>query len=204
MKIDCNSLVLATGNPDKFRELSELLVPIGLPLHCLAEFSLVRPVVEDGQTLAENAIKKAVGYARQLGKWVLADDTGLQVDVLNGDPGVRSARYAGEQASMAENRQKLLESLQHVPLAQRTARFVCQLAVADPTGTIVAQATGQCPGRITERDSGGPYGFGYDVLFEVGDCQGQTLAELPPDQTARLGHRGCAVRELLAVWHPSG
>ena len=200
--MDTNSLVLATGNPDKFRELRELLVPLALSLHSLAEFPLVRPVVEDGATLAENAVKKATGFARQLGKWVLADDTGLEVDALDGAPGVRSARYAGDGASMVQNRQKLLTALQHVPPGQRTARFVCELAVAGPTGAIVAQAAGHCPGQILTCESGGAFGFGYDVLFEVQNAEGKTLAELPPEQTNQLGHRGRAVCELLKIWHP--
>jgi XTP/dITP diphosphohydrolase len=158
-------------------------------------------VMEDGQTLAENARIKASGYARQLGLWVLADDTGLEVDALGGAPGVRSARYAGERATMAENRACLLAALRHVPEAERTARFVCQLAVADPTGVIVAQAAGDCRGRIRESAAPGSFGFGYDVLFEVSRC-GLTLAQLPPAETARLGHRGQAVRALLRQWRP--
>ncbi len=202
MEVSCNNLVLATRNPNKFRELGDLLAPLDLPLHNLAEFPGVRPVVEDGQTLAENAAKKATLYARQLEAWVLADDTGLEVDALGGAPGVRSARYAGDQATMAQNREKLLAELQHVPPEQRAACFVCQLAVANPAGVIVAQGAGRCRGRLLDHAAAGPYGFGYDVLFELSEMPGKTLAELPPDETARLGHRGRAVRDLLSRWRP--
>ncbi len=203
MESSCNNLVLATSNSNKFRELSALLAPLGVPMRSLAEFPKVPEAVEDGRTLAENAIKKAVHYAWQLDAWVLADDTGLQVDALDGAPGARSARYAGDQATMAQNRQKLLADLQHVPSAARSACFVCELAVANPSGAIVAQGTGCCWGRLLEQPADGPFGFGYDVLFELREQPTKTLAELPPDQTARWGHRGRAVRDLLGRWSPS-
>jgi XTP/dITP diphosphohydrolase len=165
-------------------------------LASLADYAAAIPVEEDGASSAENVRQKAIGYARQLQQWVLADDTALQVDALRGAPGVRSARYAGQHATMAENRAKLLAELADVPDAQRTARFVCCLAVADSAGQIVAEATGICPGWIRRTAAAGAYGFGYDALFEVADC-GQTLAELSPDVTAIVGHRGRAVRALL-------
>jgi XTP/dITP diphosphohydrolase len=189
-------LVLATGNPHKVRELSGLLSPLPVQLASLADYAATRPVEEHGATSAENVRQKATGYARQLQQWVLADDTALQVDALHGAPGARSARYAGPHATMAENRAKLLADLADVPDAQRSARFVCQLAVADPAGQIVAEAAGVCAGRIRRTPAAGPYGFGYDSLFEVAEC-GQTLAELSPEVTAIVGHRGRAVRALL-------
>jgi XTP/dITP diphosphohydrolase len=189
-------LVLATGNPHKVRELAALLSPLSVQLASLADYAAAIPVAEHGATTTENVRQKATLYARQLQQWVLADDTALQVDALHGAPGVRSARYAGPHATMAENRAKLLADLAAVPDAERTARFVCQLAVADPTGRIVVEAAGVCPGRIRREPAAGAFGFGYDALFEVSDT-GQTLAELTPDVTAIVGHRGRAVRVLL-------
>jgi XTP/dITP diphosphohydrolase len=155
----------------------------------------VRPVNEDADTLAANARRKATGYAKQLARWILSDDTGLEVDALGGAPGVRSARYAGENATMAENRARLLTELSHVPDEQRTARFVCRIAIADPTGAIVLEAERDCRGSI-RRDPAGTGGFGYDALFEVAGT-GRTLAELTTRETSRVGHRGRAVRALL-------
>ncbi len=192
-----NPLVLATGNPHKAKELAALLEPLGLTLSSLADFPKVAPVNENGQTLAENARLKATGYARALDKWVLADDTGLEVDALDGAPGVRSARFAGEGATMAENRARLLAELEDVPQARRTARFVCHLALADPAGEIRAEATGLCRGRLRRQPSG-DYGFGYDSLFEIAEYH-RTLAEFGPAATALIGHRGRAVRALVEV-----
>ena len=192
-----NKLVLATGNPHKVRELRALLRPWQIPLYSLTDFPRVAPVEEDGQSLAENARRKAIGYAVALGEWVLADDTGLEVDALGGAPGVRSARFAGEGASMAENRSRLLEELAGIPAGNRTARFVCHLAIADPAGTVVAEAMGACRGRIRTAATG-EFGFGYDALFEIVEY-GRTLAELGPAATAMIGHRGRGVRKLRAA-----
>ena len=198
--LPCEVLVLASGNAHKVRELSELLAPLGCPLQSLADFPATVPVIEDGATTAENARTKASGYARQLGQWVLADDTALEVDALCGAPGVRSSRYAGDEATMADNRAKLLVDLSHVPRDQRAARFICHLAVADPCGEIIAEAVGRCEGRIRHVAAVGDFGFGYDCLFEVEGCGGRTLAELSPSETALVGHRGQAVRALVSSW----
>ena len=192
-----SKLVLATGNPHKVRELRALLRPWRIPLCSLADFPRVATVDENGHTLAENARRKATGYAAALGEWVLADDTGLNVDALNGAPGVRSARFAGESASMAENRSRLLEELAGIPAGNRTARFVCHLAIADPAGTVVAEAMGACRGRI-RTSATGEFGFGYDALFEIVEY-GRTLAEFGPAATAMIGHRGRGVRNLRAA-----
>lgn len=192
----CSELVLATGNPHKVAELRRLLAMLEIPLLSLAEFPHVIPVDESGLTLAENARLKAAGYASQLGAWVLADDTGLEVDGLNGSPGVRSARYAGENATMPQNRAKLLAELREIAPDQRTARFVCHLAIANPEGDIAVEAVGECRGSM-RLDPAGSGGFGYDTLFEVAGLS-VTLAELSPDQTERIGHRGAAVRDLIS------
>ncbi|MHB0956648.1 MAG: non-canonical purine NTP pyrophosphatase [Pirellulaceae bacterium] len=192
----CKTLVLATGNPHKVRELERLLSALDVRLTSLTDWPATIAVEENGVTAADNARKKASGYARQLEQWVLADDTALCVDALDGAPGVRSARYAGHDAPMAANRARLLAELIRVPDAQRTAQFVCHLALADPAGEIITEATGVCPGRIRREATAGSFGFGYDTLFEVADFN-QTLAELPPEITAVVGHRGRAVRALL-------
>ncbi len=192
----CRSLVLATGNRDKVAEFARLLAPLEIPLKSLVDFPATPVVVESGATLAENARLKASAVALSLGTWALADDTGLEVDALGGAPGVWTARYAGPRASMEENRAKLLAQLCDVPVARRAARFVCRLAVADPSGAIVAESEGICRGRVLTSPRGGA-GFGYDALFEV-DGLGRTLAELSPEETADAGHRGRAVRCLLA------
>ena len=196
--LPCSVLVLATGNPHKVRELTELLGPLGLPLKSLGDFSEVVSVEEDGETLAENARRKAVGYAKGLGEWVLADDTGLEVDVLNGAPGVRSARFAGDGATMAENRARLLDELRGVAAVKRAARFVCHLAIANAAGDVVLESRGECWGRLRSEGTG-EFGFGYDSLFEIVEYR-KTLAEFGPAATATIGHRGRAVRGLLAGW----
>ncbi len=194
---DCRHLVLATRNPHKLAELAGLLSEWPVALGSLADYPGATDVDEHGVTSAENAALKAAGYARQIHRWVLADDTELEVDALGGAPGVRTARYAGPRATMAENRAKLLNELTEVPDARRTARFICRLALADPAGIVMCESTGTCEGLIRRSPADGPYGFGYDVLFEVNGL-GCTLAELDPAATARVGHRGRAVRALQA------
>ena len=196
--LGCNTLVLATGNPHKVRELTGLLCLLGIPLKSLTDFSEAISVEEDGESLAENARRKAIGYATALGEWVLADDTGLEVEALNGAPGVRSARYAGDGATMAENRAKLLGELQFVAEVKRRARFVCHLAIANPAGEVVVESTGECWGRLRFEGTG-EYGFGYDSLFEIVEY-GRTLAEFGPAVTAVIGHRGRAVRGLARLF----
>jgi XTP/dITP diphosphohydrolase len=193
-----SGLVLATSNQHKLRELVDLLAPLEIRLLSLTDFPNARPIEEDGLTLTENARLKAAGYARQLSRWVLADDTGLEVDALGGAPGVRSARFAGPGATMGQNRAKLLAALERVPQAERTGRFLCHLVVADPAGRIILESTGQCHGRIRSEPAGRG-GFGYDALFEVAG-RDRTLAELDPRETAAVGHRGRAAAQLLARW----
>ena len=195
----CTRLVLATTNPHKLRELQSLLAPLGVPLLGLADIGrTASEAIEDGATLAANASLKATHYARCLSEWVLSDDTGLEVDALGGAPGVRSARYAGDRVTMAENRSRLLAELAGVDAGRRSARFICCFALADPGGQIVLEARGKCAGRIRSEPAGSA-GFGYDVLFEV-EGIGRTLAELDPDETALLGHRGDAARHFIEAW----
>jgi len=195
----CQRLILATTNLHKLRELQSLLAPLGVPLVGSADVGRTVPeATEDGQTLAENARLKATHYARCLSEWVLSDDTGLEVDALGGAPGVRSARYAGDGATMADNRARLLSELAGIEAGRRTARFVCCVALAAPDGQIILEASGESAGRIRTEPAGNG-GFGYDVLFEV-DGIGRTLAELDADETALLGHRGRAARHFIEAW----
>jgi XTP/dITP diphosphohydrolase len=190
-------LVIGTANRKKGLELAALLRPLGMECRTLADFASERwtEVVEDGEDFAANARLKATGYARQLGHWVLADDSGLEVDALDGRPGVFSARFAGPDADDAANNRLLLESLGELPLEKRTAQFVCNVALADPVGKIQAQAAAACRGRIVFQPRG-LSGFGYDPLFEIVEYH-RTFAELGQRVKACLSHRARAVKRLL-------
>lgn len=187
-------LVVATRNRAKGQELAELLAPLGLEVHNLADYPAALEVEESGESFAANAAKKACQQAQQLGEWVVADDSGLEVDALGGRPGVYSARYAGPNATDEQNNQRLLDELQGVPLQQRTARYVCHLALADPQGTIRAEAEAYCRGRIASRPRGS-HGFGYDPLFEIIEYR-RTFGELPPAVKACLSHRARAIQAI--------
>ncbi|MFN0244601.1 MAG: non-canonical purine NTP pyrophosphatase [Planctomycetota bacterium] len=196
-------LCLASNNQKKLRELTaifestahDLDVRVVLP----ADIGGLPDVVEDQPTFAGNAAKKAVSAARASGMWSLADDSGLEVDALDGAPGVHSARFAGEHGDDAANNARLLEKLRGVPESQRGARFVCSLALARPDGSIAVQIEGTARGRILLAPRG-THDFGYDPLFlfnEPGFAQtGRGFAELAPDEKAAVSHRGRALREL--------
>lgn len=218
-------LFFGTTNPGKVRELRRLVA--GLPVRVLSPEELGRPVPEveeDGRTFAENAAKKALEFARFAGVHALADDSGLCVDALGGEPGVRSARWseedplelaspvcdlpgvglaelgpvAGRAARDERNNDKLLRSLGGVPEDRRGAGYVAVLAVAAPDGRVVATAEGTCRGRIghARRGTGG---FGYDPLFLPDGMGGRTMAELGPEEKDAISHRGEAFRRLRAA-----
>ena len=190
-------LVLATRNPHKGRELAALLADLGIRIRTLAEFPGAPEVVEDGSTCEANAVKKATEIARATGLPAVADDTGLEVDALNGRPGIYAARYAGEGASYEDNWRKLLRELAGVPHERRSARFVTVAALAMPAGAV--QITrGVLEGCIAEEPAGAA-GFGYDPVFLVPEL-GKTLAELSATEKNRVSHRARAfaqVRRLL-------
>jgi len=188
-------LVIGTANRKKGMELKELLRPVGVETRTLADFSDRREVVEDGDSFAANACLKAAGYARLLGQWVLADDSGLAVDALDEGPGIFSARFAGENAGDEDNNRLLLERLADVPLERRGARFVCHAALADPSGAIRGQAEAACRGRIIFAPRG-KQGFGYDPLFEIVEYH-RTFAELGQRVKAALSHRSRAIGRLI-------
>jgi XTP/dITP diphosphohydrolase len=188
-------LILGTANRKKGLELADLLRPVGAELRTLADFPAGFQVAEDGDTFAANARLKAAGYARHLGGWVLADDSGLAVDALGGAPGVLSARFAGPEATDQANNGLLLERLADTPLDRRTARFICHVAVSDPAGQIVLESEASCRGRILFEPRGSD-GFGYDPLFEIVEYH-RTFGELGPRVKSCLSHRARAIRRLL-------
>lgn len=187
-------LVLATRNPGKARELAELVADWGeIEVAPLADFPAVRCPPETGADYVENALLKAKAVAGATGLTALADDSGLEVDVLDGDPGLQSARWAGLAASDAARVQKLLDALSGVPAERRTARFRCAVALAWPDGR-VDTAEGSCGGRIASA-AAGTNGFGYDPVF-VPDELGVTFAASSPADKRRVSHRARAVDAL--------
>jgi XTP/dITP diphosphohydrolase len=190
-------LLLATNNPGKLHELVPLLG--ALPLHLVTPqaLGLHLEVEETGTTYAENARVKAAAFAQASGLLTLADDSGLEVEALGGAPGVYSARYAGEDASDADRRAKLLHVLRQVP-APRRARFRCVIAIAQPGGTIEC-FEGVCAGEIILEERGA-HGFGYDPVFYVPE-QGCTMAELPSAVKNQMSHRARAAQAARPFLH---
>lgn len=190
-------LVLASGNAGKLREFHQLLAPLGFDVRPQADYG-VADVEETGLTFVENALLKAREASRLSGLPALADDSGLEVDALNGAPGIYSARYAGEPKSDARNNDRLLASLAEVPEGRRQARYWCVLVLLrhaeDPVPLIVQRSW---EGEILPAPRG-EGGFGYDPLFWLPD-QGATAAELTAEQKNRLSHRGRALQALVAA-----
>ncbi|MBN1817128.1 MAG: RdgB/HAM1 family non-canonical purine NTP pyrophosphatase [Sedimentisphaerales bacterium] len=192
-------ILVATTNQGKLRELSSMLA-IDIDWLSLADFPAVEEVVEDGATFAENARKKALGYAVQTGLWTLADDSGLVIDALDGAPGIHSARFCGAAASGKDrktidrlNCEKVLDLMKNVPDERRSARFVCRLCLADPD-RVLLETEGLFEGQITRRPQG-ENGFGYDPIFFVPGCN-KTVAQLTHDEKNAISHRGSAIRLL--------
>ena len=192
-------LLIATGNPGKIREFRELF-----DAHVESTWELVAPadvglegftVVEDGETYAENAGRKARSYSNAAGLPALADDSGIEVDALDGAPGLYSARYAGEAAGDAANRAKLLQALANIPTERRAARFRCVIALAFPYTTNVRLGEGVVEGSIA-MDERGELGFGYDPIFALPD--GRRMAELDIAEKNRISHRARALAN--AAW----
>lgn len=189
-------IVVATGNQGKLKEIRRLLEGRSFEVLGLADFSDLPEVIEDGETFAVNAEKKARTIAAATGLTTLADDSGLTVAALDGAPGVYSARFAGEGASDAENNRKLLAELEGVPASRRQAAFICAMALCSPEGK-VQHFSGRLEGVILEAEQGAG-GFGYDPLFWIEEKNG-TLSELSVDVKNLISHRGQALRALLAV-----
>ena len=186
-----HELLLATNNAHKLREYRSLLRGLDLVILSPAELGLELDVPENAPTYAENAKAKALAFARASGRLALADDSGLEVVGLGGEPGVRSSRYAGAEASDRHRISLVLQRLQGRSAADRSARFVCVIAVATPDGQVFT-VEGECRGSIAEACRG-EFGFGYDPIFFVPE-QGKTMAELPPAVKNRISHRAQAAR----------
>jgi XTP/dITP diphosphohydrolase len=190
-------LVIGSHNVKKRLELVRLLEPLGIEVLTLADFPNALIVPEEGSTFAENAALKASRQAAHLGQWVVADDSGLCVDALGGQPGVQSAYLAGPHATDEQNNQRLLELLRDVPDEKRTAYYVCHIALADPSGAIRLTCEDICRGRIT-RQPRGTAGFGYDPLFEIVEYH-RTFGELGEPAKSLLSHRGRAIRRFARM-----
>ncbi|MDV6032191.1 MAG: RdgB/HAM1 family non-canonical purine NTP pyrophosphatase [Phycisphaera sp. RhM] len=188
-------LVLGTNNAKKLVELRLMLPAEHYSLHSLAEIPDSIDVEETGETFSENAALKATEQAKHLGRWVLAEDSGLAVDALGGAPGVYSARYAGQHGDDEANNAKLLSELADVPIEKRTARYHCEVCLSDPDGNVRITSGGVCGGVIRTVPSGSG-GFGYDPLFEIREYH-KTFAELDLTVKRALSHRSRALRELL-------
>jgi XTP/dITP diphosphohydrolase len=189
-------LVLATRNRHKLEELRTLFDLPGLELSSALDHPEIPDVEEDGKTFEENAIKKAITLARATRCWALADDSGLEVDALDGAPGVHSARYAGEPVSYPANNARLLRELHGV--TDRRARFRCVVALASPSGR-ARTVDGRCEGRIIH-ETRGAQGFGYDPLF-VPEGFEKTFAEMESSAKHAISHRGRALQKARAAWH---
>jgi len=189
-----NRLLIATTNSGKLREVHALLADQPLRVASLTDFPDILEPNEDGGALEENARLKAMYYAERTGLWTLADDSGLEVDALNGEPGVRSARYAGETADDGANNAKLIAALAVVPPDRRNARFRCVMVLARP-GCVVCTSQGVIEGYIVDHACGSN-GFGYDPHFFVPEY-GQTTAEMPPGLKNRISHRAHALRGII-------
>jgi XTP/dITP diphosphohydrolase len=189
-------IVLGTHNRKKAAEMVQLLAPYGLKLLMLDDFPNSIEVEETGETFAENAALKAIAQARHLRRWAIGEDSGLVVDALNGAPGIYSARFAGTNATDEKNNALLLKKLEKVDDDRRSAHYVCEIAVADPEGNIMATSNGKCHGRIL-RTAAGSGGFGYDPLFEIPEYH-LTFAELGDNVKSVLSHRARAMRRVVA------
>ncbi len=185
-------LLLATRNPKKKLELQQLLQDHNIDILTLDDIEGIPEIVEDGLSFAENAIKKAQETAALSGHTCLADDSGLVVDALEGKPGVFSARFAGEDSNDQKNNEKLLDMMQNVEENQRTARFICVIAVSSPVGE-VQTVSGVCEGRIAFRPNG-TGGFGYDPLF-IPQGYDQSFGELSAQIKNSISHRARALQK---------
>lgn len=190
-------IIFATGNENKMKEIRMILADLGMPILSMKEAGICVDVVEDGSTFEENALKKATEIAKTVDNCiVLADDSGLEIDYLNKEPGIYSARYAGEDTSYDIKNNLLLSRLEGVPDEKRTARFVCAIAAAFPDGTTEV-VRGTIEGRIGY-EIAGENGFGYDPIFYVPEY-GCTTAQMSPEKKNELSHRGNALRAMKII-----
>ena len=189
-------LVIATRNLGKLEEFKVLMKDLPIEIKYLADFDAIEEPAETGRTFAANARMKAQYYAKKTGVPCIADDSGLEVQALDGAPGVRSARYAGEKATDAENNEKLLHIMKFQ--VKRTCRFRCALAVALPNGKVLHEVDGICEGMLLHAPLG-EGGFGYDPLFWSTELH-KGMAEASMQEKNKISHRGKAIRKLVALW----
>jgi XTP/dITP diphosphohydrolase len=190
-------ILVATTNPGKLAEISAML-DLDIEWVSISDFPWVNEIKEDGETFAENARKKAVGYAKQTGLWTIADDSGLVVDALEGEPGVKSARFSGakdkdRKVIDRKNIEKLLTLLKDLPKEKRTTRFVCCLCLARAEKVLI-ETEGKLEGVVAEKEMG-TNGFGYDPIFFVPKLN-KTVAQLTREEKNAISHRGNAIRKL--------
>lgn len=198
-----NKIIFATGNAHKMIEIRMILKDLGVEILSQAEAGIHADVVEDGATFEENALIKATEIAEAARKMpeyqdavVLADDSGLEINYLNKEPGIYSARYMGEDTSYRIKNQNLIHRLEGVPDEKRTARFVCAIAAVFPDGREFV-VRGTVEGRIGYEEKG-ENGFGYDPIFYLPE-RGMTTAQLPPEEKNRISHRGVALRKMKEI-----
>lgn len=186
-------IVVASRNKKKVEELRRILEGPNLTLLSINDFPELEEVVEDGETFEENALKKARYVCRKTGIPALADDSGLEVESLGGKPGVRSARYAGENATDEDNVRKLLEEMKEIPMENRKARFVCLIALVFPNGE--ERVFFGCVNGTIAKEPRGKFGFGYDPVF-IPNGYERTFAEMTPEEKDKLSHRREALDKL--------
>lgn len=189
-------LVVSTHNQGKVEEFKVLMKDLPIEIKYLADFDAVPAPAETGRTFAANARLKATYYARKLGKPCIADDSGLEVQALDGAPGVRSARYAGEEASDEDNNKLLLHNMKFQ--VKRTCRFRCALCVAQADGKVMNEVDGICDGMLLHEPLG-TEGFGYDPLFWSTELH-KGMGEATMQEKNKISHRGKAIRKLVAIW----
>lgn len=203
-----NEVIIATRNAGKVKEFEALFGAAGIQVRSLADYPQIPDIIEDGADFAANSLIKAKAVARALQLPAVADDSGLCVDKLGGEPGVYSARYAGEGAGDAANNRKLLSELSRLKLSEESAeadnphllskaQFICAITFVDQEGEMIAQTEGKCEGWIIAEPRGN-HGFGYDPLFYLPEF-GKTMAELTPEEKNTISHRGRAMQQLWSV-----
>ena len=194
------TIIIATNNEGKAKEFKELFNAYGYGIKTLLDFPEIGDVPETGNTFSENALQKATEISKELNTIVLADDSGLEVDALDGKPGIYSARFAGEHGNDEKNNKKLLSALEGLPSEKRKANFHCSLVMVGP-GKEPLHVEGEVNGQILEEEKG-RYGFGYDPLFYLPELN-RTMAELTSDEKNKISHRARAIEKLkehLGEW----
>jgi len=187
-------IIIATGNKDKVREINEILKGTGFDAVSMKEIGIDPDIVEDADSFEGNALIKANTVHKLTGEYVMADDSGLCIDALNGAPGIYSSRFCGEDSTYEEKFRKIFELLKDVPEDKRTAKFVCAIAVVRPDGTSFT-VRGECSGVLHEKPMG-EGGFGYDPIFYVPEF-GMTTAQMTKEQKNSISHRGKALRAMV-------